>query len=370
MRRNFWLMFILLFTMSFAVVSCSDDKDDEIDNPTPNPNPDPDEDEPTWEDLITTYSSQSDNLTIGGVTASEGKTIKLATSGKDQVVDITFTNLIPERASLIITGVELTKNSSNKFSFVAEEEVSGTEITVTGSLSFDSEDNPQLNIVVVRNIESAIVNQWHLNPAGLISFDVYPADNALMFTMISMVINPMITKEVQDVVIDFTKNGSVEIEWTDIEGVESNIYKAIAVLIPGGFLDETVIRSLVNIEYFIDEQNGTVTLAIDKSILNLLDQFGDLLGDFDIASIIALMDDLGGYYGLSLDVEIDGNDVKFIANTELVAKILPIVSMLIADVDIPEEYEFIIEYLGELAGWIEEGVLIQRLNIELNFVAE
>jgi len=156
-------MFILLFTLSFGIVSCSNDDDDDIienpDDKDKDKDKDGDEDDGedgegdengdgdedggdgeeeeqkyTWEDFVTAYSNQYDNFKISNVIASNGKTVDITVAGEG-IVDIPFNNIVPESESFEVTGVELEEDENNKFSFVAVERFSGSEVTVIGNFS-------------------------------------------------------------------------------------------------------------------------------------------------------------------------------------------------------------------------------------------
>lgn len=352
-------MFILLFTLSFGIVSCSNDDDDDIienpDDKDKDKDKDGDEDDGedgegdengdgdedggdgeeeeqkyTWEDFVTAYSNQYDNFKISNVIASNGKTVDITVAGEG-IVDIPFNNIVPESESFEVTGVELEEDENNKFSFVAVERFSGSEVTVIGNFSMTKNDEPQLNIEIDRYMESDIVEKWHIKESGLLSVyakGLFNVDLSSLFTSVMGMFNPMITEAVEDVVLDFNQNGLLEISWTDLEGNNSNLYQALAGAIPGGFINEAAIRSLLSIEYITNVEDGTVTIAIDKKLMELFSNplIGGMLGDFNIDEILELLDDMGGYYGLALGYTIAGSDIQFRVEKELVNQLIPLVS--------------------------------------------
>jgi len=216
-------------------------------------------------------------------------------------------------------------------------------------------------------MESDIVEKWHIKESGLLSVyakGLFNVDLSSLFTSVMGMFNPMITEAVEDVVLDFNQNGLLEISWTDLEGNNSNLYQALAGAIPGGFINEAAIRSLLSIEYITNVEDGTVTIAIDKKLMELFSNplIGGMLGDFNIDEILELLDDMGGYYGLALGYTIAGSDIQFRVEKELVNQLIPLVSGFIEDESISSGID--------IALGIINGNLVREFALLLNFTAE
>ncbi|MCC8087764.1 MAG: hypothetical protein LIO79_00600 [Rikenellaceae bacterium] len=357
MRKNYWLLFILLFTVSFAVVSCSDDDDDApIVNPT-----DPDDDDPEWIDFVKTYSGSS--LEIDGESSQSYQSVTIAESSMIDRADITLKNIIPETASLKITGIEITEAGDNdnfEYEFSATGKVLQTTVEIHGVLSTEG-NTKVLDITVAREIDSDIVNTWVLGGNDLISIYYVEAENgdqsAMINAMLAKPLNELIASRVDDVIIDFTEDGFIKVAWVDTDGNRVSLDDILGDLTGGLFA--------FDIEYFVDEDNGEVTIAISKDISTLLSLASAILPG--IGDVLDLLEDLGGYYGLTLGyVAEDG--ITFTINKELVVEVVPAILGFVGEVEDPQ-FQLMIMFLESIVEQIQTGA-VTDFDVNLHFTAE
>ena len=81
----------------------------------------------------------------------------------------------------------------------------------------------------------------------------------------------------------------------------------------------------------------------------------------DFTQLMALFTDLGGYYGLALNMEVTDNQVLFTADKSLLLPVISALSPLIAQL-VPEAYQPLVSQLMQVLP------NAQTLNLGLRFV--
>lgn len=321
MKKSILYLLAILFT-TCCVTSCGDDeKTDDPTTPT----------EETWKELSKTYENDNLKLTMGetGLTAA-GKTVKFdaqsATEGK-----ITLTNVLPETASLEITTAM--QEADGVYSFTGEAEAnSNCKVAVNGTIK-----DGVLSVVFNRTLSGSLVGDWNLvysnNVAGI--YTNIATGNAqvdqLINSMAGPVVGQLLAQKVEAVKVNLPENGVFNVAWRKTGTSEDQSLSAVA--------------SMVVLPYTI--LDGKFVLALDKNYMTLLSSLLESkLAEVGLSmdQMTAMLTDLGGYYGVALNVKEEGNTATFYADKTLISPVLTILTPILSE-KLPENLKPIMEQI-------------------------
>lgn len=305
MKKSILYLLAILFT-TCCVTSCGDDDENKTTNGG----------EETWKELSKTYENDNLKLTMGetGLTAA-GKNVKFdaqsATEGK-----ITLTNVLPETASLEITTTM--QEADGVYSFTGEAEAnSNCKVAVNGTIK-----DGVLSVVFNRTLSGSLVGDWSLvytnGIAGIyLNFVTGTALDQLINVRIPAFLGQKLAGKVEAVKVNLPENGIFNVAWRKTGEASDQDLSAVA--------------SMVVLPYTI--LDGKFVLALDKNYMTLLSSLleGKLaeLG-LSMDQMTAMLTDLGGYYGVALNVKEEGNTTTFYADKSMTSVLLPILIPIFA----------------------------------------
>ena len=319
MKKSILYLLAILFT-TCCVTSCGDDDENKTTNGG----------EETWKELSKTYENDNLKLTMGetGLTAA-GKNVKFdaqsATEGK-----ITLTNVLPETASLEITTTM--QEADGVYSFTGEAEAnSNCKVAVNGTIK-----DGVLSVVFNRTLSGSLVGDWSLvytnGIAGIyLNFVTGTALDQLINVGIPAFLGQKLAGKVEAVKVNLPENGIFNVAWRKTGEASDQDLSAVA--------------SMVVLPYTI--LDGKFVLALDKNYMTLLSSLleGKLaeLG-LSMDQMTAMLTDLGGYYGVALNVKEEGNTTTFYADKTLLSPVLTIITPILSE-KVPENLKPIIEQI-------------------------
>ena len=173
-----------------------------------------------------------------------------------------------------------------------------------------------------------------------------------MAAMVGPLLGNLIFTKVSNVTLTLPESGIFGVSWQKVsasEPVSINQY-----------------TQMLSIQYCVKE--GAYYLCIDKNYVEVLGQVltqfaGDKMAELgiDFTQLMALFTDLGGYYGLALNMEVTDNQVLFTADKSLLLPVISALSPLIAQL-VPEAYQPLVSQLMQVLP------NAQTLNLGLRFV--
>ena len=320
MKKSILYLLAILFT-TCCVTSCGDDDENKTTNGG----------EEIWKELSKTYENDNLKLTMGetGLTAA-GKNVKFdaqsATEGK-----ITLTNVLPETASLEITTTM--QEADGVYSFTGEAEAnSNCKVAVNGTIK-----DGVLSVVFNRTLSGSLVGDWSLvynnNVAGI--YTNIATGNAqidqLINSMAGPVVGQLLAQKVEAVKVNLPENGVFNVAWRKTGASEDQSLSTVA--------------SMVVLPYTI--LDGKFVLALDKNYMTLLSSLLESkLAELGLSmdQMTAMLTDLGGYYGVALNVKEEGNTTTFYADKTLLSPVLTIITPILSE-KVPENLKPIIEQI-------------------------
>lgn len=305
MKKSILYLLAILFT-TCCVTSCGDDDENKTTNGG----------EETWKELSKTYENDNLKLTMGetGLTAA-GKNVKFdaqsATEGK-----ITLTNVLPETASLEITTTM--QEADGVYSFTGEAEAnSNCKVAVNGTIK-----DGVLSVVFNRTLSGSLVGDWNLVYANGIAgiyanFVTGSALDQLINAGIPALLGLKLAGKVEAVKVNLPENGIFNVAWRKTGEASDQDLSAVAamVVLPYTILD------------------GKFVLALDKNYMDLLSTLlGSKLAELGLSmdQMTAMLTDLGGYYGVALNVLEANNTTTFYADKSMTSVLLPILIPIFA----------------------------------------
>ena len=319
MKKSILYLLAILFT-TCCVTSCGDDDENKTTNGG----------EETWKELSKTYENDNLKLTMGetGLTAA-GKNVKFdaqsATEGK-----ITLTNVLPETASLEITTTM--QEADGVYSFTGEAEAnSNCKVAVNGTIK-----DGVLSVVFNRTLSGSLVGDWSLVYANGIAgiyanFVTGSALDQLINAGIPALLGLKLAGKVEAVKVNLPENGIFNVAWRKTGEASDQDLSAVAamVVLPYTILD------------------GKFVLALDKNYMTLLSSLLESkLAELGLSmdQMTAMLTDLGGYYGVALNVKEEGNTTTFYADKTLLSPVLTIITPILSE-KVPENLKPIIEQI-------------------------
>lgn len=285
MRKSLLYVFAVICTMGFFT-ACGDDDDSSSSG--------------NWQDLSKTYEGKSVNLVMGEVTVPvDGKSVVIAASSAEKA-SVTLNNIIPENKSVAIDAA--LKEADGTYTFTGESTVGDCVEAiyaniVTGNSTIDD---------LVRMIKPAISN--------------------------------LIWGKVSAVNVNLPEDGIFDVSWRPIGASED---KGIG-----------EITKMASIQYCVVD--GKFMVAVDKNYVTVLTTLlqqaaGDKLeaAGISIDEIMKLLVDLGGYYGLPLNMKVDGSEATFYADKDLIVPVLTMIAPILKPM-VPENYQQMVDMVLQL----------------------
>jgi hypothetical protein len=294
MKKSLPYLFALVCSMGLFVACCGGGDD-------------PVEVDEDWKNLSKTYPADDNSITLA-VSAmpllGEGRSVEV-NAVSAEAATVKLINIVPDGAAISINGV--LKKNDGLYSIVSgETTVNDCRIAISGS--FDTEG--KLTLAVTRTMTTPVTGNWKLLvgekeftvpdvpiepgiavPYVPVYFNAVTGDAALDDELKGdgVMLGMMIAKSVTAVDVTFSSEGTFNVTWTNVGETT-----------PVGMT--SFISEFVKILYTV--RDGAVFIALDKSILELLDKFAPVLeeiGISDIGGIIhSIMPLTDGYYVLPI----------------------------------------------------------------------
>ena len=308
MRKSLLYVFAVICTMGFFT-ACGDDDDSSSSG--------------NWQDLSKTYEGKSVNLVMGEVTIPvDGKSVVIAASSAEKA-SVTLNNIIPENKSVVIDAA--LKEADGTYTFTGES-------TVKGGVA---------SVVYTRKLTSSIVGNWSLKAgAGAIYANIVTGNSTIdnLVPMIKPAIGNLIWGKVSAVNVNLPEDGIFDVSWRPIGASED---KGIG-----------EITKMASIQYCVVD--GKFMVVVDKNYVTVLTTLlqqaaGDKLeaAGISIDEIMKLLVDLGGYYGLPLNMKVDGSEATFYADKDLIVPVLTMIAPILKPM-VPENYQQMVDMVLQL----------------------
>ena len=156
--------------------------------------------------------------------------------------------------------------------------------------------------------------------------------------MIKPVISNLIWGKVSVVNVNLPEDGIFDVSWRPIGASED---KGIG-----------EITKMASIQYCVVD--GKFMVAVDKNYVTVLTTLlqqaaGDKLeaAGISIDEIMKLLVDLGGYYGLPLNMKVDGSEATFYADKDLIVPVLTMIAPILKPM-VPENYQQMVDMVLQL----------------------
>ncbi|MDF9831667.1 hypothetical protein [Parabacteroides sp. PF5-6] len=358
MKRNLLYLFTLLCSLGLFV-ACSDDDDDPV-IPTPEEPEVPVVDE-SWKDLSKTYKVAEHSITLTGValTSAEKEVVVAATSAT--AASVSLKNVVPDAAEVSISAT-LAK-SGETYSVNGNATVDDCKIVISGEI----DASKKMTLAITRTLSSAVTGNLALlvteaelypeqAPGVMMPYvPVYwhavtgdPATDAALETVGPM-LGGLIAGKVSAVNATLSPEGVFNVNWTKLGETE-----------PTGMPE--FVAQLTNIYY--TAKDGVIYVALDKSIVAMVGILGGALEQYgiNVEQILALLTDMGGYYGLPIAyVEADGIITFKLAKEQLLAVLELAGPALVGS--LPEEMQGFAQLLQALP-------MAQELELGLPFIKQ
>lgn len=318
MKKNLLYLFSLVCCLSLFVACGSDDDDTTPEDP--------------WKDLTETYKDKTLIVTLEGKDFTTiGEVYVDATSA--EAATLKLNNLLPEDKSITIDG-KLT-HTNNLYSLSGETKIQDCTVTLKGA--FDK--NGTLTLDITRTLSSEITGDLSLvvltlpTTTGMLSYvpvhwKAVTGDEQTdaMLSQFGQTLGGLIASKVKSVDVSLATNGKFDVKWTKVgeEKPETNIIAE--------FIMQMVSYTVMdNKLYLVLEKSSITTISESSFITGLLPE------GLDIKAIVALMEDMGGYYGLPLDYQKqEDGSILFKMSKDQLLPIVNVITPLFAS-SIPEE---------------------------------
>ena len=315
MRKSLLYVFAVICTMGFFT-ACGDDDDSSSSG--------------NWQDLSKTYEGKSVNLVMGEVTIPvDGKSVVIAASSAEKA-SVTLNNIIPENKSVAIDAA--LKEADGTYTFTGESTVGDCMVSVNGTVK-----GGVASVVYTRKLTSSIVGNWSLK-AGTeaIYANIVTGNSTIdgLVPVIKLAISGLIWGKVSAVNVNLPEDGIFDVSWRPIGASED---KGIG-----------EITKIASIQYCVVD--GKFMVAVDKNYVTLLTTLlGDTLKEYNVSveDLMTLLVDLGGYYGLPLSMDQDGNEVAFYADKDLIVPVLTLIAPILKPM-VPENYQPMVDMVLQL----------------------
>ena len=298
--------------------------------------------------LSRTYEGKSIELKMGEVALpNSGKSVVLNAAATDKA-QLTLNNILPENSSLTLDAS--LASTGDTYTFNGESTTTDGTVTVNGTVK-----GGLLSLSFQRKVTHPVASTWQLAPgAAAVTAEIatgMPQIDA-MAPMVGPLLGNLIAQKVSTVTLTLAESGIFGVAWQKIDATE-----------PVSINQYT---EMFSIQYCVKE--GAYYLCIDKNYVEVLGQVltqfaGDKMAELgiDFQQILALFTDLGGYYGLALNMEVTDNQVLFTADKSLLLPVINALYPLISQ-KVPEAYQPLVNQLMQMLP------NAQALNLGLRFV--
>ncbi|MDL2277520.1 hypothetical protein LJC57_02900 [Parabacteroides sp. OttesenSCG-928-G07] len=332
MKKLFLYALTAVFMLNLFA-ACSDDDDD--DNKPQ---------KEAWEELSKTYGKSELSLTLNaGMLVSYDDRAIVVDATSATAATFTLKNMLPEGKEITMP-VSLTQKG-NSFDVAGSTTVNGSEVAVTGTM-----DKDKAVLGFTRKLSKDLANSLKLD---FISTEYLPMPIANIYAKVStgdaaqdaeitqtvkMGLGALIGSKVSAVNVSLAENGMFDASWIKLGETESiNIKGALAGIDP---VMGAVLAQMLNIHYFAQE--GNFYLMLDKGLLSMIPE--SMLGSLpiDLTTILAMLEDLGGYYGVPVNYmqSIADGSTTFYIEKDKFLQIMGLVGSMLEDV--PEELQKIL----------------------------
>lgn len=319
MRKSLMYLFAVICTMGFFT-ACGDDDDSGSSG--------------NWQDLSRTYEGKSVNLVLGEVTIPvDGKSVVIDASSAEKA-SITLNNVIPESKSVAIDAT--LKLADGVYTFTGESAVGDCVVSVNGTVK-----DGVASVVYGRKISSSIVGDWSLKTGeGAVYANIVTGNPQIdgLAGIVGPVVSQLIWGKVSAVTVDLPEDGIFGVSWRKVGDSEDT--------------DINSITQMLSVQYCV--LDGKFMMAVDKNYVTLLTTLlQQLAGEqlqaagISVDQIMALLVDLGGYYGLPLNMTVKGNEATFYADKELIVPVLTLIAPILKPM-VPENYQAIVDMVLQL----------------------
>ena len=298
--------------------------------------------------LSRTYEGKSIELKMGEVALpNSGKSVVLNATAADKA-QLTLNNILPENSSLTLDAS--LASTGDTYTFNGEGTTTDGTVTVNGTVK-----GGLLSLSFQRKVTHPVASTWQLAPgAAAVTAEIatgMPQIDA-MAPMVGPLLGNLIAQKVSTVTLTLAESGIFGVAWQKIDATE-----------PVSINQYT---EMFSIQYCVKE--GAYYLCIDKNYVEVLGQVltqfaGDKMAELgiDFQQILALFTDLGGYYGLALNMDVTDNQVLFTADKSLLLPVINALYPLISQ-KVPEAYQPLVNQLMQMLP------NAQALNLGLRFV--
>lgn len=298
--------------------------------------------------LSRTYEGKSIELKIGEVAIpNSGKSVVLNAAAADKA-QLTLNNILLENSSLTLDAS--LASTRDTYTFNGEGKTTDGTVIVNGTVK-----GGLLSLSFQRKVTHPVAGTWQLAPgAAAATAEIVTGVPQIdgMAAMVGPLLGNLIFTKVSNVTLTLPESGIFGVSWQKVgasEPVSINQY-----------------TQMLSIQYCVKE--GAYYLCIDKNYVEVLGQVltqfaGDKMAELgiDFQQVLALFTDLGGYYGLALNMEVTDNQVLFTADKYLLLPVINALYPLIAQI-VPEAYQPMVSQLMQVLP------NAQVLNLGLRFV--
>ena len=102
---------------------------------------------------------------------------------------------------------------------------------------------------------------------------------------------------------------------------------------------------MASIQYCVVD--GKFMVAVDKNYVTVLTTLLQQAAGISIDEIMKLLVDLGGYYGLPLNMKVDGSEATFYADKDLIVPVLTMIAPILKPM-VPENSQQMVDMVLQL----------------------
>lgn len=342
MKKNLWYLFTLLCSAGLFV-ACGDDEK-QVDE--------------SWKSLSKTYQVEANSITLSDVSLSGSEKSVVIDAVSVEAATIKLTNIVPDAGEVSINAT-LTK-ANDLYSLSGETTVDNCKIAISGSVSADG----KLTLAATRTMSSAITGNLAIligemdympgvtMPYVPVHWKAVTGDEAVdvQLATVGPMLGGLIAGKVDAVNVTLSADGIFNVTWTKTGETD-----------PTGMPD--MVAGLIgNILYTV--KDGTIYIALDKSVLSLVEMFAGVLeqSGINVTEILALMTDMGGYYGLPVSYVQANGVTTFIMKKEQLLRMLNVLSPILLPA-LPEG----MQSFGQLLQLLPTA---QELELGLPFISQ
>lgn len=310
MKKNLTHLFAVLCMVSFFT-ACS--KDDDASSGD-------------WKDISKAYDNtktlvlKMDEATI----PVNGKSVTIEASSAEKA-SVTLTNVLPESKAVVISADM--KAMDGTFALSGEATVGECVVSINGTVK-----EGVATVVYTRKLSSAVVGNWKLKAGTDAIYLNIITGNAMIDGLVQKAapaVSGLIWSKVSDVAVYLPENGVFGVSWRK-QGESTD-------------MDLSAVMSMFSIQYCVVDDK--FMLALDKNYIDIVVGLaGAQLQEMGIPmeEIMSLLVDLGGYYGLPLNMRQNGKDAIMYVDKGTVIPVLTIAAPMIKPM-LPEEYRMLVD---------------------------